>query len=565
MTHIETEKSSRRSARAEQYFLPERSSQEMWIAFLLFVVTCLYLRLFYRYTTFHSDEGLILQGAQRIIQGQVLYRDFFSFYPPGSYYWLALLFKVFGSSILVGRAALMVYGGLFSVLTYLLARRVCSRSSALFGAYTVTLTCLPYRFMVLHNWDSTLLAYLTVYCAVLFLERGHWTGALGTGSLGALTCLFEQSKGAGLVLGLGLGFLVITLGNRHAILFDRTRKAALAAGFAWPFLITLAYFGARHSLPQALADWFWPLGRYASVNAVPFGYSMLFTESGRALLGNSLSGKLLVFLLTSPLLVIPLLPIAALAVFGFASAERWRTKQCNRRRTCYILVSATLSGLLVGLLITGRPDFTHIAFLGPPYYLVLAWAIDVSSPFRRSFKLVGTFFLFLVFTAFGMSLLLGGPLGARHWIATRRGTLKTAETGLLLEFLQAHVSPGEKIFVYPSQPLYYYLTGTFNPTSYEFFQLGLFSQDQFQEAIRQLAFDQTRVVLIDPFTSEKFLFISPATPPSVLAEPDPVADYVFSHFRPCVREAASNNTWRFIYMVPKELTCPDDSALIPER
>lgn len=42
------------------------------------------------------------------------------------------------------------------MVTYLLARRVCARWSARMAAALVTLTCLPYRFRVLHNWDSAL-------------------------------------------------------------------------------------------------------------------------------------------------------------------------------------------------------------------------------------------------------------------------------------------------------------------------------------------------------------------------------------------------------------------------
>src|SRR2546426_10326744 len=122
--------------------VPETQSSERWIAALVFVLTCSHLFLLRRYTTMDPDEGIILQGAQRILQGQVLYRDFFSFFTPGSYYLLALLFKIFGSSILIGRSALVIYGGLFSALTYLLARRVCSRWSALTAACLVGLIAL---------------------------------------------------------------------------------------------------------------------------------------------------------------------------------------------------------------------------------------------------------------------------------------------------------------------------------------------------------------------------------------------------------------------------------------
>src|ERR1017187_5852447 len=95
------------AAPAEQLPLPvpENSPFDRRAALLLFVGSFAYLSLFLRYTAIEPDEGIILQGAQRILQGGVLYRDFFSYLTPGSYYLLALLFKVFGSSFAVARMA----------------------------------------------------------------------------------------------------------------------------------------------------------------------------------------------------------------------------------------------------------------------------------------------------------------------------------------------------------------------------------------------------------------------------------------------------------------------------
>src|SRR5713226_5882930 len=78
--------------------IPEESFFDRRVAVLLFLLSLAYLYLFRRYTAMEPDEGIILQGAQRILGGQVLYRDFFSFFTPGSYYLLVLLFKIFGSS-----------------------------------------------------------------------------------------------------------------------------------------------------------------------------------------------------------------------------------------------------------------------------------------------------------------------------------------------------------------------------------------------------------------------------------------------------------------------------------
>src|SRR5436305_9172852 len=105
--------------------LPEQTVIDLGLALAIFLLAVGYLWLFRRYTFLEPDEGIVLQGAQRILRGEVLYRDFFSYFTPGSYYFLGLLFKVFGSSFLVARTALVFFGGIYSVISYLLARRVC--------------------------------------------------------------------------------------------------------------------------------------------------------------------------------------------------------------------------------------------------------------------------------------------------------------------------------------------------------------------------------------------------------------------------------------------------------
>src|SRR5262245_20225897 len=49
------------------------------------------------------DEGFVVLNASRIIGGEILYRDFYAQYPPGQFYTLALIFSIFGKSILVAR------------------------------------------------------------------------------------------------------------------------------------------------------------------------------------------------------------------------------------------------------------------------------------------------------------------------------------------------------------------------------------------------------------------------------------------------------------------------------
>src|SRR5207245_5144838 len=117
-------------------------------------------------------------------------------------------------------------------------------------------------YLVLHNWDSTLWTCLAVYCGVRLLECPNWRWAFGTGSFASCTFLFEQSKGAGLILGLAAGFAALAALHREQTVWRPRQILGLAIGLAWPFLATLGYFAAHHSLPQMLAGWSWPIQHY---------------------------------------------------------------------------------------------------------------------------------------------------------------------------------------------------------------------------------------------------------------------------------------------------------------
>jgi hypothetical protein len=76
------------------------------------------------------DEGFVLHVAERVLQGQVPYRDFFTQLTPGAFLALAAVFSVTGPSVLVGRWVTVVIGLLITALLYLGGRRVLSRPTA---------------------------------------------------------------------------------------------------------------------------------------------------------------------------------------------------------------------------------------------------------------------------------------------------------------------------------------------------------------------------------------------------------------------------------------------------
>jgi 4-amino-4-deoxy-L-arabinose transferase-like glycosyltransferase len=541
---------------------PEETPADRAIAILLFVFTLAYLCLFRRYTTMEPDEGIILQGAQRILQGQVLYRDFFSFFTPGSYYLLALLFKIFGSSVLVARTALVFLGGVYSFVNYFLARRVCSRGSALMVAGLVTLTTLPYRFLVLHNWDSTLWTCLALYCAVRLLESPRWKWAFGAGSFASLTFLFEQSKGAGLIFGLCVGLTAVALINREKMnrekpLLYGAQLTGLALGLAWPFVVTLAYFGAQHGLSPMLADWFWPLQHYSVANRVPYGYQNWSDSTRHLLFGTGpLSMRFLKVLAISPCFLIPVLPPIALGLLVYWIVQLWRQRAPQAKFASYVVLSAALSGLLLSVVIV-RADIIHFMYLQPLFCLTLAWIFDGRDIPGRVFKVVSPFlnaYLVIAFVAFSMPLLMRA-VRAPYQMETRRGVVTMPANDTVVEFVQAHVAPGETILVYPYLPLYYYLTETYSPTRYEYFQPGMNTHEQSQEMVAQLASGRVRWVVFESSFAEKIPNSWPGTPLTAIAN-DPVADYIVRNYRTCAI-LKSPEDWRFQFMIRKDLIRQD--------
>ncbi len=535
---------------------PENRFADPCIAAGLLVLSFLYLWLFRRYTTIDPDEGIILQGADRILHGQVLYRDFFSFITPGAYYLLALVFKIFGNSMLVARTLLALYGGAFTAFTYLLARRVCSRATALFTAYLVLITCLPWRFMVLHNWDSTLWACAALYSAVWLVQKPHWGWALALGSFASLTVLFEQSKGAGLMLGLGLGFAILMGFARPRLHFTRAQWIALVAGLAWPFIVTLTYFGSQHALPALMADWSWPLHHYTKSNDVPYGYQDWSGATRQRMFYSGSRGQRLITLLAvTPCFVIPVLPILAMILLVYWLLEWKRGRLPQDRAAYYILSCCTLAGLLPSILIV-RANIIHFVYLIPLFYLPLAWIVegtDLRGSLTRSLKPAIIMGLLVLFSAVGMALFLRAK-DANSALRTRRGELRAAKPDAVIEYTQAHVPPGSKVLIYPYRPLYYYVTDTISPTPYEYIQAGMHTGEQEEEVIRDLAADGTRVVLFEPGFAQTIPNSWPNTPIQFIAN-DPVADYILQHYRSC-RVMNSAGETRLLFMVRKDLTCP---------
>jgi hypothetical protein len=527
------------------------------MALAVFVSACLYLWPLRDFVAFNANEGFTLAGAERILRGQIPYRDFYASYTLASFYQTAILFKWFGDSLIVARTALIAYSGVFAAITYLLTRRVYGRSTALFAAALLISGGMSSTFIAVHNWDSTLFAVLALYCAQRLLDSSNriWPVFLGIAS--ALTVLAEESKGAGLLLGLGIAAVTLSLrpGNRQ---FARQRNiASAAAGFAIPTLLTLGYFASKHALAAMLQTWLWPLQHYRGVNRVTYGFPLINAADLRLMYtAGPWAQRIFLVIFTAPIFLIPAFALLIGAVTLYAIVIRYKTGPSGALDV-RVLGGCIFFGVFLSTLV-GRTDLPHLQFLAPLFMYLVPTLLDCKHPSVRSLykaRPILAWLLLVSFTGFGIAELLraGRPTAK---LETRRGTVRYSSADEVIPFVQDHVAPGQHLYVHPYQPFYSYMTGTVNPTHFEALQPGMATAEQYQSTIQDLASDQTPVVLLDTAFTDNIARYWLSTPLRALAT-DPVADYILKHYRTCrVLNSSRQVVGRFYFMVRADLSCP---------
>lgn len=523
------------------------------LAAALAAISILYLWPFRNVLLLDRDEGIILQGAARILHGQLPYRDFFSFYVPGSYFWNAGLMKVFGDSIVVLHTVLLLYGTMFSVLTFVLARRMSSRTGAALASLLLLVCCMPGRFLVMHNWDSTAAALLALCCALGFLRRPGMGWAAGIGFFASLAVLCNQARGAGLVLGLVVGFLLVR--RRLAKDWLKTRHfLTMGTVFALPLLATVGFFAAHGALGAMIQGLLWAPRNYTEANRLPYGFiTMPISEWEKFFVSGPLGERAFHYFIISPIFVLCALPIAVVLV---ALSLVWskRPDLDAAEVSAVILSGSVVFGSVLSIWAT-RSDFSHITFITPLFVFLLPWVLERwTAPFaglRKAAPLVGVYAL-CAFTAYGL-MLFWQVRQPTVEMQTRRGLIHIPQKNETLEFIQAHFPPDSSLLIHPYLPLYSYLSRTFSPLPFDYLQAGMHTREQYEEGVARLAALRPGAVLYEPDFVGRIPGAWPRTPLARMVQ-DPVEDYIVHNYRPCA-EFDRGSRAPFLLMVRKDLPC----------
>jgi hypothetical protein len=219
------------------------------------------------------DFGVFLNGADLINQGAVPSRDFVEPQGPGSFIWLAIFFRFFGTNLGTARALLTATGVGLGLLAFYLSRRL--GATGLFATLFVVAMSVPLLPINSAHYDSNLFAFGALAIFLLAWDQAldgrqpsAWLLAATAVLCGVATWMIQQ-KGLYLMLGflLSLGWLMRAQ-SRRAL-------AILGAAYSLLVLLPFALFAALHALPGLLfANYIWPLKKYGELNTAPYGFPL---------------------------------------------------------------------------------------------------------------------------------------------------------------------------------------------------------------------------------------------------------------------------------------------------
>ncbi len=444
-----------------------------------------------------NDEGIYLDGAERILRGQKLYADFFGYMSPGSFWIQALAFRAFGVTQAAGRVPVIFDVAVECALIFWLVERYASRACAwvttlLFLAFEIAD---PSMITAQHRWDSGALALASI--ALCLASQKKWL--IASGFLAACAALTTPS------MALVALVTVVWLGTRAAWYLIGASIAACAAGLAlWLDGI----------FPAFLRQLQWLSRNYSAVNVMHYGsiiggYRALFEGAGVWELAIRFCVVLCIALPA-------LLPVVAIG----GGAALWRREQSP----AFLYLALCVAALAIST--HPRSDVAHLAYVAALPYALAGIAIYRFIPARPRAWVVVFFGLWAAVFA-RQAFAAGSPT-----IPTPVGEVRAsaAEAPAVVELI-ARVRPHQTLFVYPYKPLFYFLTQAENPSRLSYLQPGLMTAEDAALVLSELKAHPPDWVLYLDLSQTEFERVFPSGKNFLAHFPD-LEDWIKAHYGP---------------------------------
>jgi hypothetical protein len=438
---------------------------------------------------FGFDEGLYLYESKRLLDGDVFYRDIFEIITPGSFYVMALLFRIFGANIVTARMSTAVLHVLIALTLYAICRTVGVRRSLATAAGVAHLAVCFFALPIASpHWFGTFSMLLVLLLGVRQPTR---TRPFMLGLANGLLIAIQQQKGAVMCVA-----AVVALAAEHLVArpVDRKRLAGVvpdllqwAGGVAVivvPLILTLLLTAGIEPTVRALIQH--PLVNYRQNLTAEWGsWAPWFPD--RYVFPLLIKWQPLVLLVALPRIL-------------------WRWARSDDPVRLRHLLWLTLMPAFALLSVGYYPNYTHLDIVAPVMLPLVAETLD--SMLRFGERRLGA--PQWVGTVVALALIARLGVQAEHSLEQHQkafslsydtdfGRIATnnpdqiAVTNTLKTLLPD--VPSREIFVYPTYASLYLLTSSSNPTRFEIVLPGYTEADQIAEIAGVLESRKVRYVV----------------------------------------------------------------------
>jgi hypothetical protein len=460
------------------------STQDLALCTAVSALTFVYLVFIWPKILVQLDEGPFIYEAKRILDGEVMYRDFFDLTGPLSQHAMALMYLVAGVSMETARGGTALLHAIIVALAYAVMRRLGVRPML---AAVCCLADLAWFFpafaMATAHWFSTTFAMI-VYWFVARAPLVTRKRAAIAGALTSLVALTQQPKGVGSALAVCFVLLFDVWHDRQHRPFRTGLVQQLGVFGVTLGAIVVLVLGAM----MAIAG-FWPV--FDAIVITPLGpYRDIPMVSEGRWLPLFIDRNLWWHMLTtaSTFLLLNLMPLIVVV-----AALRWLVRQFTAtngedQRPSFVAVIFGASAIVSVLYL---PNHSHFAIVGPlwlPLYGELFERLIRRGERALHGTWVGPVGVAVVFAL--LALRVGHDL-PRAWAgvaATDRsafGAIDFTSQGEVADVVAVRdaitAAGATDIFVYPSAAALYLMTETSNPTRFQLLMPDYNTAAQFAE------------------------------------------------------------------------------------
>ena len=189
----------------------------------IFLIVCI-ISLLYTFPAYNKywapyDEGIITVAAQRVLAGEVPYRDFFIImYPPGQVYAVAFILKFISYSFTAIRIYAVLVSVGISLIVYLMSLSLSGNLLVSLFAWFIALVSSAPRLGAIPApiWPGVLLGMAALYAYQKCISGpGAWR-ILGVGVLAGLAALFRHDIGIFAIAAIGLTMIAQLFSDRKS-------------------------------------------------------------------------------------------------------------------------------------------------------------------------------------------------------------------------------------------------------------------------------------------------------------------------------------------------------------